>query len=63
MLKDMEKYFSKHPMYNGFVHILIGIGIGILINPYTLTHPVRFGVGLILAGIILHLYPLFVKEK
>lgn len=62
-MKVIKKYFKEHPTYNGFVHILIGIGIGALITyPYFGTHPLRWGVALIVLGLLGHLYPLAIKK-
>lgn len=62
MYKEIEKYFQKHAYYNSAVHVLIGIGIGILVNPWTDTHPVRWAVVLIAIGVGGHLYPVLVKK-
>ncbi len=43
--KRATHYFSKYPSYNGFVHLLGGIGIGILITyPLVGSHPVRWSI-------------------
>lgn len=64
MIEQIKKYLSKHPFYNGFVHLLVGIGIGILITyPYIGEHPLRWGVAFIIVGILGHLYPLITKGK
>ncbi len=57
------KYMVAHPAYNSAVHVLIGLGVGVLITyPYVGSHPVRVG-GLLLAlGILGHLYPLFSRK-
>ena len=53
MESKIEKYFSKHPIYNALIHALGGIGIGALLtNTWFNPHPIRFGIlFLILAGI------------
>lgn len=62
-MKQMKAYLGKHPTYNGFIHILIGVGIGALLTyPYFGSHPVKWGVGLIALGLLGHLYPLTVKK-
>lgn len=65
-MKDMqkiEKYFAKNSMYNSVVHMVGGMGLGILITyPLVGDHPVRWGVALIVLAIVGHLYPL-VKGK
>lgn len=59
MHKKMKKYFSEHPYYNAGVHLVIGMGLGILLTwPVFMPHPVRWGVGLIVLGILGHFYPL-----
>lgn len=64
MIKQVEKYFTKHPYYNGFVHLLVGVGIGILATyPYVGQHPLRWGAGFIVVGVLGHLYPLIFKNK
>lgn len=61
-LKKAEKYFAKHTWYNGFVHVLAGMGIGILITyPVAGSHPVRWGLALLGLAILGHLWPLIEK--
>ena len=63
LYKKIHKYFSSHPMFNGFTHLLIGIGAGILVTyPLVVAHPVRWGLLFIGLGVICHLYPLWVKK-
>ncbi|MDO9027337.1 MAG: hypothetical protein Q7U68_00515 [Candidatus Roizmanbacteria bacterium] len=63
MYKKIMDYFKKHPSYNGAVHVITGMGIGILITyPLVGAHPVRWGVVLLLLGILGHLYPLTIKK-
>ena len=62
MYKQIKKYFEKHAYYNSFVHVLIGIGIGIFVNPWTDTHTVRWAIVLIVIGVLGHLYPALVKK-
>lgn len=58
MYKKMLAYFKVHPTYNSFVHMLIGIGVGALLTyPLFGVHPVRWGVVLIIIGLLAHLYP------
>ena len=56
------KYMVAHPVYNSAVHVLIGMGIGILITYPYIDHPVRIGAILVALGIAGHLYPLFAKK-
>ncbi|MCL4390039.1 MAG: hypothetical protein M1484_01865 [Patescibacteria group bacterium] len=63
MYKKALKYFSAHPYYNSAVHLLIGIGIGILITyPLVVTHPIRWGLLFLGIGLIAHLYPMWGKK-
>ncbi|MCL5970016.1 MAG: DUF423 domain-containing protein [Patescibacteria group bacterium] len=62
MYKKVKKYFEKHIYFNSFVHVLIGIGIGIWANPFTGIHPLRWAGVLIVLGILGHIYPAFVKK-
>lgn len=63
MYKKALKYFSAHPYYNSFIHLLIGIGVGILITyPFVGAHPIRWGVTLVVLGLLAHAYPLVVKK-
>lgn len=64
MYKDIMNYFKKHPSYNSVVHILAGIGIGILVaRPFAGTHPVKWGVAFLTLSILGHLKPLFLKNR
>lgn len=56
------KYYGKHPLYCAFLHFIVGTGFGILISRPLGTHPVRYGVVLLVIGILGKLYPL-VKGK
>lgn len=70
MLKVFEKYrrraityFGKHVEYNALVHVLGGIGLGILIAvPFAFPHPVRWALVLVGLSILGHLYTLTVKK-
>lgn len=63
-MKKIENYFSKHVHYNSFVHVITGIGIGVLLTyPVFGAHTLRWGVGLIALGVLGHLYPYFVKKS
>lgn len=58
-LKKAEKYMKQHTAYNGLIHGLGGIGIGILITyPFIGSHPVRWGVFFLVLSLLGHLYPL-----
>ena len=63
MYKKIVSYLSRHPSYNGATHLILGVGVGILITyPFIQTHPVRWGVALIVIGLLGHLYPLIIKK-
>lgn len=53
---------AEHPVYNSTIHVLIGLGIGILITYPYIVNPVRIGGTLLLLGLLGHLYPLFAKK-
>lgn len=60
--QKLLKYFSRHPTYSAIVHLLIGIGVGILITyPVVGSHPLRWGLAILTVGLLAHLYPLLVK--
>ncbi|MBI1864007.1 hypothetical protein HYS03_02240 [Candidatus Woesebacteria bacterium] len=63
MYKKVMKYFEKHPIYNSTVHVVAGVGIGILITyPYVGAHPVRWGLSLLTLGVLGHLMPIWMKK-
>lgn len=63
MFKKAEGFFKKNPAYNALIHILIGVGIGVLITyPFAGIHPVRLGAAFLAVGLVGHLYPLVVKK-
>jgi hypothetical protein len=63
MWKKLENYFKKNPTYNSVVHLIIGIGVGILVTyPYVGAHPLRWGVLFLVVGLVLHLYPWWSKK-
>lgn len=58
----IRKYFEENPDYNGVIHILAGIGIGILITyPLIGEHPVRWSIIFLTAALVGHLYPITFK--
>lgn len=62
MFKRADKYFSEHVWFNSVVHAIGGIGIGILIaSPVIGTHPVRWGVTLLVISALGHLYAMYIK--
>lgn len=63
MYKTIEQYFKNHAMYSAVVHVLIGVGVGMLLTyPLAGEHPVRWGVAFLALGILGHLYPLMQKR-
>lgn len=63
MYQKLLKYYSKHPLYTGFVHLFMGLGLGILIARPLGIHPLRYGVALLAIGVLGKLYPLLSKTK
>ena len=63
MYNKINKYFSKHVMYNSAVHAIGGAGIGILIaQPLANPHPVRWAIVLIIISLLGHWYALMGKK-
>jgi hypothetical protein len=57
LLKKVEKYYSKHPQINAGVHVVVGLGFGVLLtHPMADPHPVRWGLALIGIGLLGHLW-------
>ncbi len=62
IIKKIDQYLKNHSWYNATIHVVAGVGIGILITyPFIGAHPVRWGVILLTVGILGHLYPLLKK--
>ncbi len=63
LCKKLEEHFRKYPFYNSFVHLIAGMGLGILITyPLVGIHPLRWGGALLTIGVLGHLYPLATKK-
>lgn len=62
IVKGIAKYMGKHPKYNAVVHLLAGLGIGVLIARPYIGHPIRIGVVLLAVAVVGHLYPMFSKR-
>ena len=61
--KQVLSYFSKHPDYNAFVHVLGGIGIGIFIaSPLAFPHPLRWAAIFVIASVVGHWYAMTAKK-
>lgn len=55
-MKKVEKYFSKHVYLNSFVHVVTGLGLGILLtNGFFNPHPLRYGLFFLVLGALGHL--------
>ena len=63
LYKKVGQYFKNHVMYNSTIHVIAGIGVGILLTyPLAGDHPVRWGVALLALAVLGHLYPLIQKR-
>jgi hypothetical protein len=56
------KYFKAHPTYNSVIHVLAGMGLGIVMARPFIDHPVKWGLVLVGLGILGHLYPLMMEK-
>lgn len=64
MIKKIDAYFKANPYLNAAVHVVIGIGIGILATyPLVGAHPLRWGLLFLGLGLAGHLYPVFIKKS
>ena len=62
VLTKLNKYLFKNPVYNALVHLLVGVGMGILMTyPIVGVHPLRFGFGFLVIGVLGYLYPFILK--
>lgn len=56
-------YFKNHIEVNAFVHLLGGIGLGILVaSPFANPHPVRWALIFLALSLLGHLYALAAKK-
>ena len=63
MYKKILGYFRQHVCYNSVVHVLAGIGVGILITyPIVGSHPLRYAAAFLGVALVGHLYPLFAEK-
>lgn len=63
MFRKTNGYFKNHVLFNSTVHVLIGIGIGILFTyPFVGIHPLRWGLGFLVVGLLGHAYPLIAEK-
>ncbi len=51
--KSARKYLGAHTQFSGLVHLLFGIGIGVILTyPIAGVHPLRFGFMFLVLGIL-----------
>ncbi|OGC58286.1 hypothetical protein A3A70_03280 [candidate division WWE3 bacterium RIFCSPLOWO2_01_FULL_42_11] len=63
MPKKIKAYFSKHVEFNSTVHVVGGVGLGILLaSPLFWEHPLRWGFAFIGWSLLGHLYALLAKK-
>ena len=63
MFKQTVGFFKKNPTYNAVVHLITGVGLGILATyPLVKEHPVRVGAAFLIVGLCGHLYPYITKK-
>lgn len=61
--KRAIKYFSNHVEYNALVHVLGGIGLGILISTFfILPYPAYIAIVLLIISLAGHAYTLTLKK-
>lgn len=62
-IKQIDGYFGKHAGFNALVHMLGGLGVGIIIaTPVAYPHPVRWGLILLGLSFLGHLYAFKAKK-
>lgn len=62
-MEKMKKYFSKHVYFGNTVHVIGGVGIGLLLYPFiTGTDTFSIGVALIAVSILGHVYAAVAKK-
>lgn len=61
--KHAIAFFAKHVEYNALVHVLGGIGLGVLIAGLMFPNQVEWALGLLALSILGHLYTLTVKSS
>lgn len=53
-MKGMDRYFSKHTWQNSFIHLIAGVGIGLLVFSYLKDSANMLGWALLTIGIAGH---------
>ncbi|MFN6992267.1 MAG: hypothetical protein ACK4MM_06055 [Fervidobacterium sp.] len=61
MFGKLKKFFGKRVCLNSFTHLALGIGIGLLLYQYVTDWMPLLGGGLVLLGVLIHLYGLMSK--
>ncbi len=59
--KRALSFFSKHVEYNALVHVLGGIGLGVILAEFIFPYQVQWALGLLFISILGHLYTLTIK--
>ncbi len=63
MPKKIRTYFGKHVEFNAIVHLVGGMGLGILLTfPVFGLHPVRWGFAFMGWALLGHLYAFLAKK-
>lgn len=60
--KNLSEYMAGHPIYNSIVHVVGGVGVGILIARPYVVHPIRVGLVLLALALLGHIYPLWSRR-
>ena len=64
MCKAIVSFLKKHPYYNAVIHTIAGLGLGIILaRPLFTIHPIRYGLLLLIIGLLAHLYPLTLSKN
>ena len=62
--KNAVSFMSKHPEFNSTIHVLGGIGIGIIVAiPLAGPHPVRWGLIFIALSLFGHVYAMLSGKR
>ena len=54
-------FFTRHVEYNALVHVLGGIGLGLILASFVYPEQINWALGLLAISILGHLYTLTVK--
>lgn len=61
--KRAISFFGRHVEYNALVHVLGGIGLGLILAGIVFPEQIPWALGLLLVSILGHLYTLTIKAK